>query len=63
MVLGLPVAYELVELGESKTYVNSGSWLLRPNYIWIEDGEVSVEIWQRQDGAAPPPINPVCERS
>ncbi len=54
---------ELVELGESKTYVNSGSWLLRPNYIWIEDGEVSVEIWQRQDGAAPPPINPVCERS
>lgn len=39
----------VVDMGEGKSYVNTGTWLFDPTYVVIEDGEVRLEYWR--DGA------------
>ena len=31
--------------GDGKVYVNAGSWLLEPHFVFIENGEISVDRW------------------
>lgn len=32
-----------------QTYVNSGSWMLNPDYVKIEHGDCSLEYWQHKE--------------
>lgn len=35
-----------IALGDGQVYCNSGSWMVRGNYVAIEDGEVALHRWR-----------------
>ncbi|MEP4378372.1 MAG: metallophosphoesterase [Alphaproteobacteria bacterium] len=36
----------VVNLGEGRLYVNTGTWLFNPTFVVIENGEVSLQEWR-----------------
>lgn len=40
----------VIELPGGGVYVNTGSWLMRPHYAEIRDGELSLRSWTSADG-------------
>jgi len=34
-----------IDLGDGKEYFNTGSWLVRPDYLEIDDGTISLKTW------------------
>ena len=38
-----------IDLGDGKRYFNTGSWLVRPDYLEIDNGKISLKTWNPQN--------------
>jgi len=38
-----------IDLGDGKQYFNTGSWLIRPDYLEIDNGKISLKTWNHQN--------------
>ena len=38
-----------IDLGDGKQYFNTGSWLVRPDYLEIDNGKISLKTWNPQN--------------